>query len=99
MKNFKFHDADDGQLQRCQITDKEDLEEVIDLGFQPLGDSLLTMEELKEDSANCIKSLDISFLLVSSFHLVHTSNIGEAPKLDVTLLEVIQVSFIAFALA
>ncbi len=48
MKNFKFHDADDGQLQRCQITDKEDLEEVIDLGFQPLGDSLLTMEELNK---------------------------------------------------
>ena len=48
MSKFKFHDAKDGYLDTCQIGGKHDLEEVIDLGFQPLGDSLLTKNQLVE---------------------------------------------------
>lgn len=48
MKVYKFHDAKDGALKTCQITGNNDLEEVLDLGFQPLGDSLLTKEQLSE---------------------------------------------------
>ena len=48
MKKFKFHDAKDGYLNNCQISNKNDLVEALDLGFQPLGDSLLTANELKK---------------------------------------------------
>ncbi len=48
MKKFKFHDAKDGYLNNCQISNKNDLVEALDLGFQPLGDSLLTTNELKK---------------------------------------------------
>ncbi len=46
MKDLSFHDVEDGQLVKCQLTNNDDLEEVIDLGFQPLGDSLLTKQQL-----------------------------------------------------
>ena len=46
MNNLNFHDAHDGPLLKCQITNNDDLIEVLDLGFQPLGDSLLTQEQL-----------------------------------------------------
>lgn len=48
MNIYKYHDANDGALKTCQITGNNDLEEVLDLGFQPLGDSLLTKEQLSE---------------------------------------------------
>ena len=44
-KNF-FHDAKPGPLKRCQISDKDDLELVLDLGHQPLCDSLLNEDQL-----------------------------------------------------
>ena len=48
MRDLKFHDAADGPLLKCQITNGADLEEVINLGFQPLGDSLLTKDQLND---------------------------------------------------
>ena len=48
MEKFSFHDAKNGSLQKCQISDNDDLELVIDLGFQPLGDSLLTKDQLNK---------------------------------------------------
>ena len=48
MSKFNFHDAKNGALLKCQISGKDDLELAIDLGFQPLGDSLLTKEELNK---------------------------------------------------
>lgn len=48
MKKYNFHNARDGYLKNCQISNRNDLEEVLDLGFQPLGDSLLTKEQLNQ---------------------------------------------------
>ena len=45
---YRYHDAADGALKTCQISGNDDLIEVLDLGFQPLGDSLLTKEQLFE---------------------------------------------------
>lgn len=42
------HDFEAGPLHRCQVCGASDLELVIDLGHQPLCDSLLTREQLKE---------------------------------------------------
>ena len=47
MNKIEFHNASSGSLERCQISDKNDLELVIDLGHQPLCDSLLNEEQLK----------------------------------------------------
>ncbi len=41
------HNIPSGPIQRCQICGHEDLELVIDLGHQPLCDTLLTSDELK----------------------------------------------------
>ena len=48
MKKIEYHDVKDGSLDYCQISGRKDLVEAIDLGFQPLGDSLLTEEQLTE---------------------------------------------------
>ena len=48
MKKYSFHNAKDGYLKSCQISNRNDLEEVLDLGFQPLGDSLLTKQQLNQ---------------------------------------------------
>ena len=45
---YKFHDAKVGKLDTCQITGRNDLELVIDLGHQPLCDSLLSKNELNK---------------------------------------------------
>ena len=45
--NLSFHDAKPGKLDRCQITNRNDLELVIDLGHQPLCDSLLDGKQLR----------------------------------------------------
>ena len=42
------HDAAPGPLTRCQITGSDNLFEIIDLGHQPLCDSLLTKEQLSQ---------------------------------------------------
>ena len=42
------HDASPGKLDRCQITGSSDLNPVIDLGYQPPCDSLLTAEMLNQ---------------------------------------------------
>ena len=46
MKNLKFQNINPGNLEYCQISGKNDLYEVIDLGEQPLCDSLLTSEDV-----------------------------------------------------
>ena len=46
--NYKFHDAQPGVLDFCQISGKNDIEQVIDLGHQPLCDSLLLKKNLNE---------------------------------------------------
>lgn len=48
MNKYSFHDVPAGPLKRCQITDRDDLEFVIDLGHQPLCDSLLTTDQLDQ---------------------------------------------------
>lgn len=48
MKKIFFHDAKPGPLKRCQISDKDDLELVLDLGHQPLCDSLLNEDQLNK---------------------------------------------------
>lgn len=45
---YKHHDATPGRLKRCQICDSQDLSLVIDLGHQPLCDTLLTRAQLHE---------------------------------------------------
>ena len=45
---FPFHNASDGFLNTCQISGKNDLVELIDLGNQPLSDTLLDKENLNE---------------------------------------------------
>ena len=42
------HDVNPGELSRCQVCGSSDLELVLDVGHQPLCDSLLTTEQLKE---------------------------------------------------
>ena len=44
---YEYHDAKSGKLSKCQISNRDDLEFVIDLGNQPLCDTLLTKEDLK----------------------------------------------------
>jgi len=48
LKKYSFHNAKNGNLKNCQISNRTDLEEVLDLGFQPLGDSLLTKDQLNQ---------------------------------------------------
>jgi C-methyltransferase-like protein/putative zinc binding protein/methyltransferase family protein len=43
-----LHDASAGHIEHCQICGEAALEEVIDLGHQPLCDTLLTEEQLAE---------------------------------------------------
>lgn len=45
---YKFHDALPGKLDKCQISNNDDLELVVDLGDQPLCDALITEEKLNE---------------------------------------------------
>tara|TARA_B110000438_G_scaffold289492_1_gene324126 strand:- start:383 stop:1642 length:1260 start_codon:yes stop_codon:yes gene_type:complete len=45
---YKFHDANSGILDRCQISNRNDLDFVIDLGDQPLCDTLLSKNDLKK---------------------------------------------------
>ena len=47
MDNFKFQNISPGYLDYCQISKKKDITEVIDLGNQPLCDSLLTLDDIK----------------------------------------------------
>ena len=47
MRNLKFQNINPGNLEYCQISGKKDLYEVIDLGEQPLCDSLLTSDDIK----------------------------------------------------
>ena len=42
------HDVEPGVLDRCQICGSSDLELVLDVGHQPLCDSLLTLDQLTE---------------------------------------------------
>ena len=48
MENLKFQNIKPGKLEYCQISGKKDIEEVIDLGKQPLCDTLLTLEDIKK---------------------------------------------------
>lgn len=46
------HDVTPGHLSRCQVCGSEDLELVLDVGHQPLCDSLLSAEQLLEPETN-----------------------------------------------
>jgi 2-polyprenyl-3-methyl-5-hydroxy-6-metoxy-1,4-benzoquinol methylase len=46
MASHNFHDVPTGPLKHCQISGGDDLELVVDLGHQPLCDSLLSAEDL-----------------------------------------------------
>ena len=48
MTNIDFHDVLPGPLKHCQISGGDDLELVVDLGHQPLCDSLLSAEDLSK---------------------------------------------------
>ena len=45
---YPHHDAAPGPLTRCQICDSADLALIIDLGHQPLCDSLLSTQQLNQ---------------------------------------------------
>ena len=47
MEDLKFQNIKDGYLNYCQISGKKDISEVIDLGEQPLCDSLLSLNQIK----------------------------------------------------
>lgn len=53
------HDVNPGALTRCQITGSADLELVIDLGGQPLCDSLLTEDDLHKPETHYPLRLNI----------------------------------------
>ena len=46
---FPFHNADDGYLNICQISGKDNLVELIDLGNQPLSDTLIEKKNLNKE--------------------------------------------------
>ena len=46
---FPFHNADDGYLNTCQISGKDNLVELIDLGNQPLSDTLIDKKNLNKE--------------------------------------------------
>ena len=46
---FPFHNADDGYLNTCQISGKDNLLELIDLGNQPLSDTLIDKKNLNKE--------------------------------------------------
>ena len=48
MKYPDYHDVPAGPLKRCQISNNEDIDLVIDLGHQPLCDALLTEEQINQ---------------------------------------------------
>ena len=50
MDNLNFQNIKHGNLEYCQISNKKDIIEVIDLGNQPLCDSLLTQEDIKKNN-------------------------------------------------
>ena len=50
--NYTFHDAQPGKLDICQISGKDDLDFVVDLGHQPLCDTLLSSNDLNKIQIN-----------------------------------------------
>lgn len=54
---FPFHNADDGYLNTCQISGKDNLVELIDLGNQPLSDTLIEKNLNKEEKYFPLKIL------------------------------------------
>ena len=44
---FSFQNVKDGHLDYCQISGENNLKEFIDLGTQPLSDTLLEKKDLK----------------------------------------------------
>ncbi|HZI46144.1 MAG TPA: class I SAM-dependent methyltransferase [Pyrinomonadaceae bacterium] len=51
-KSALVHDVEPGPLTFCQVCNSEDLELVIDLGHQPLCDSLLRSDQLNQPETN-----------------------------------------------
>lgn len=49
-KGLNYQNVKNGNLDYCQISGKKDLEEVVDLGLQPLCDTLLNEEDLKKNT-------------------------------------------------
>jgi hypothetical protein len=59
MKN-SFHDPSPGELLRCQITNSDDLFEVIDLGHQPPCDALVSSDTLHQTEIKYPLQLNLS---------------------------------------
>ena len=52
---YKFQDLPDGEVDYCQISGKKDLIEFIDLGYQPLSDTLVTKNEINNEKKYPLK--------------------------------------------
>lgn len=57
---FPHHDARPGPLRRCQITDADDLFQIIDLGHQPPCDALLGPDDLDQPEMTYPLRLNLS---------------------------------------
>ena len=57
---YSFHDAISGELSNCQITNSDDLFEVINLGHQPPCDALLNSETINQPEVYYPLRLNIS---------------------------------------
>ena len=57
---YSFHDAKPGKLSKCQITNADDLFEVINLGHQPPCDALLNSETINQPEVCYPLRLNIS---------------------------------------
>ena len=56
-KIYKFQNLKDGQQSYCQITKKNNLKEVIDLGDQPLADSLIEKRNLNKKKSQFLENI------------------------------------------
>lgn len=52
---YEFQNLNDGHVDYCQISGKKNLVEFIDLGYQPLSDTLITKNEIKNEKKYPLK--------------------------------------------
>ena len=60
---FPYHNANDGFLNNCHISGKNNLLELIDLGNQPLSDTLIDEQNLNKKEKYTIEPKKMLFLL------------------------------------
>ena len=66
-----LHDLENGQISRCQICLSPDLKLVLDLGYHPPCDSLLTSDQLKEPEITYPLRLVCDLLQEAGFNNPH----------------------------